>query len=167
MWSGRELNLQKRQFLYLWTMSSHRLVLSTFSLPPPNEMCIIHLWTYPKNKKFNNITRQKKTLERNSEFSDCVRLNYYINNYYSTLVILWQKITLRTVLTWLNLIKILILKCDICFNMSRCVAHVPCYDRHPLGLRNKGDKKFLFFINGKRKWVSPPNILITRNTNWS
>jgi len=30
-----------------------------------------------------------------------------------------------------------------------------------------GDKKFLSFISGKMEWESPPNILVTKNPNWS
>ena len=30
-----------------------------------------------------------------------------------------------------------------------------------------GDKEFLFFINGKIEWESPPSILVIRNRNWS
>ena len=30
-----------------------------------------------------------------------------------------------------------------------------------------GDKEFLSFINGKKKWESPYSILVTRNPNWS
>jgi len=29
------------------------------------------------------------------------------------------------------------------------------------------DKKFLFFINKKREWESSPNMLVTKNPNWS
>jgi hypothetical protein len=29
------------------------------------------------------------------------------------------------------------------------------------------DEDFLFFINVKREWESPPSILVTRNLNWS
>jgi hypothetical protein len=29
-----------------------------------------------------------------------------------------------------------------------------------------GDKEFLSFISGKLEWESPPNILVTRNSNW-
>jgi hypothetical protein len=30
-----------------------------------------------------------------------------------------------------------------------------------------GDKKFLFFIDEKEEWESPPSILVARNPNWS
>ena len=33
--------------------------------------------------------------------------------------------------------------------------------------KNRKDKEFLSFISVKRKWKSPPNILVTRNPNWS
>ena len=32
---------------------------------------------------------------------------------------------------------------------------------------NVREKKFLFSISGKIEWESPPNILVTRNLNWS
>jgi len=30
-----------------------------------------------------------------------------------------------------------------------------------------GDKEFLSLIHGKLEWEAPPNILVTRNPNWS
>jgi hypothetical protein len=54
-------------------------------------------------------------------------------------------------------------KCRTCAASRR--YHPPL--RYVYFLANMGDNEFLSFISGKIEWESSPNILITRNPNWS